>query len=72
MRCLGIPNTAHFANITKIDDAIELWKKLRDEKEKEVFKPELEVSVYTLFGTILCFAVHVILIGRYFVVLGGI
>lgn len=23
MRCLGIPNTAHFANITKIADAVE-------------------------------------------------
>jgi len=23
MRCLGIPNTAHFTNITKINDAIE-------------------------------------------------
>lgn len=45
MRCLGIPNTAHFANITKIKDAIELWKKLKDAKEQEIFHPELEVTV---------------------------
>lgn len=42
MRCLGIPNTAHFANITKISDAIELWQKLREKKERTKFKPELE------------------------------
>lgn len=22
MRCLGIPNTAHFANVTQIEDAV--------------------------------------------------
>lgn len=35
MRCLGIPNTAHFANITKIEDAISLWEKLKAEKHKD-------------------------------------
>jgi len=39
---LGIPNTAHFANITKIADAIELWQKLRDQKEVQRFRPEVE------------------------------
>lgn len=39
MRCLGIPNTAHFANITKIQDAISLWEKLKNEKQKEKFQP---------------------------------
>ena len=32
MRCLGIPNTAHFANVTKIEDALALWEKLKNEK----------------------------------------
>lgn len=40
MRCLGIPNTAHFANITKINDALELWKKISAEKETHRWNPE--------------------------------
>lgn len=39
MRCLGIPNTAHFANITKIQDAISLWDKLKNERKKDKFQP---------------------------------
>lgn len=39
MRCLDIPNTAHFANITKIQDAITLWEKLKVEKQKDKFQP---------------------------------
>lgn len=39
MRCLGIPNTAHFANITSIEDAVKLWNKLKEEKQREKFQP---------------------------------
>ncbi|XP_075145167.1 splicing factor 3A subunit 3 [Haematobia irritans] len=35
MRCLGIPNTAHFANVTQIEDAITLWEKLKSQKTSE-------------------------------------
>ncbi|KAI1294781.1 Splicing factor 3A subunit 3 [Halotydeus destructor] len=42
MRCLGIPNTAHFANVTSIEDALKLWHKLKDEKQKEKFQPANE------------------------------
>jgi splicing factor 3A subunit 3 len=42
MRCLGIPNTAHFANITKIADAIELWQKIRETKEFMRWRPEVD------------------------------
>lgn len=42
MRCLGIPNTAHFANVTSIEDAIKLWNKLKDEKMREKFQPSIE------------------------------
>lgn len=42
MRCLGIPNTAHFANVTLIQDAIRLWHKLKDEKQREKFQPANE------------------------------
>jgi len=42
-RCLGIPNTAHFANIVLIEDAIQLWDKLKVTRENERFKPDNEV-----------------------------
>lgn len=42
MRCLGIPNTAHFANVTKIEDAIALWQKIKTHKEEERWKPDAE------------------------------
>ena len=42
MRCLGIPNTAHFANVTQIEDALKLWHKLKDEKQKEKFQTATE------------------------------
>ncbi len=40
---MGIPNTAHFANITLIEDAIQLWEKLKVTREHERFRPENEV-----------------------------
>ncbi|XP_035223420.1 splicing factor 3A subunit 3-like, partial [Stegodyphus dumicola] len=42
MRCLGIPNTAHFANVTQIEDALGLWQKLKEQKQKERFLPSNE------------------------------
>ena len=42
MRCLGIPNTAHFANVTQIEDAMALWEKLKVQKQDEAWKPEQE------------------------------
>lgn len=42
MRVLNIPNTAHFANVTKIEDALSLWEKLKEEKAKERFQPDHE------------------------------
>jgi len=42
MRCLGIPNTRHFHDVTKINDAIALWNKLRKDKWEETWKPEHE------------------------------
>ncbi|KAI8146779.1 hypothetical protein BJV82DRAFT_643323 [Fennellomyces sp. T-0311] len=37
MRCLGIPNTRHFHEITKIDDAYALYEKLKKENAAEDF-----------------------------------
>lgn len=42
MRCLGIPNTAHFANVTQIEDALALWEKLKTMKHEERWQPEHE------------------------------
>ena len=42
MRCLQIPNSAHFANVTSIEDAMRLWNKLKEEKQKEKFQPLAE------------------------------
>lgn len=35
MRCLGIPNTAHFTGIVLIEDAMALWEQLKLVKSKE-------------------------------------
>ncbi|CAI5443196.1 unnamed protein product [Caenorhabditis angaria] len=42
MRCLGVPNTAHFANITKIKDALDLWNKMKVEKERGKWNPDMD------------------------------
>ena len=42
MRCLGIPNTAHFANVTQIEDALSLWAKLKLQKASERWQPDTE------------------------------
>lgn len=42
MRCLGIPNTAHFHNITSIEDALALWEKLKESKKQEVFRHDMD------------------------------
>ncbi|KAJ3241615.1 hypothetical protein HDU78_001744 [Chytriomyces hyalinus] len=40
MRCLGIPNTKHFQEITRIQDAYTLWEKLNSTKKAESFKAD--------------------------------
>jgi splicing factor 3A subunit 3 len=40
MRCLGIPNTLHFANVTQIEEAIQLWEKIKSQKNQERWVPE--------------------------------
>ncbi|KAJ3040108.1 Splicing factor 3A subunit 3 [Rhizophlyctis rosea] len=41
MRCLGIPNTRHFHEITKIEDAHTLWERLKGNTKLESFKADL-------------------------------
>ena len=37
MKSFGIPNTKHFHGVTKIDDALQLWKTLQTKTEREDF-----------------------------------
>ena len=53
MRCLGIPNTAHFANITSIVDAVQLWEKLKQTREQERFRSENEEEFEDSLGNVL-------------------
>ncbi|XP_034253187.1 splicing factor 3A subunit 3 [Thrips palmi] len=52
MRCLGIPNTAHFANVTQIEDALALWEKIKDQKETERWQPEAEEEFEDSLGNV--------------------
>jgi splicing factor 3A subunit 3 len=42
MRCLGIPNTKHFHDITLIEDAVALHQKLKTNISVEVFDAAAE------------------------------
>jgi len=42
MKCLGIPNTAHFAYVTLIEDAITIWEKMCAERESATWKNDNE------------------------------
>ncbi|KAI6191199.1 Matrin-type domain-containing protein [Aphelenchoides bicaudatus] len=53
MRCLGIPNTSHFANITKIQDATDLWRKMCTEKESVKWDAELDEQFEDTKGNVL-------------------
>lgn len=52
MRCLGIPNTAHFANVTQIEDALALWEKLKSQKQAERWQPEQEEEFEDSLGNV--------------------
>ncbi|KAE8717474.1 OBP3-responsive protein 1 isoform 1 [Hibiscus syriacus] len=42
MRCLGIPNTKNFNEITNIEEAQELWEKIRERQGVNKWRPDLE------------------------------
>lgn len=43
LKCLGISSfVKHYSEITKIDDALELNKKINESKKKEAFRPEID------------------------------
>lgn len=53
MRCLKIPNTAHFKEITKIEDAITLYEKLKRDAEEQTFRPDHDVECEDIQGNVM-------------------
>eukprot|EP00919_Chromeraceae_sp_WS-2016_P062278 GHVR01147485.1.p1 GENE.GHVR01147485.1~~GHVR01147485.1.p1 ORF type:complete len:633 (-),score=152.06 GHVR01147485.1:37-1893(-) len=53
MRCLKIPNTTHFKEITKIEDALNLYEKLKHEAEEKAFKPANDVECEDQHGNVM-------------------
>merc|ERR1711918_224379 len=53
MRCLKIPNTAHFKEITKIEDAIMLYDKLKKDAEDQTFRPDHDVECEDIQGNVM-------------------
>ncbi|XP_036355234.1 splicing factor 3A subunit 3-like, partial [Octopus sinensis] len=60
MRCLGIPNSSHFANVTKINEAVErtirfsiaVWGKIQLKKDKDRWKAEIEEEFEDSMGNV--------------------
>jgi splicing factor 3A subunit 3 len=53
MKSLGIPNTKHFHGVTKIDDAIELYKSLQGKLQEEQFDGTREEEYEDSHGNVL-------------------
>lgn len=53
MRCLKIPNTAHFKEVTKIEDAISLYEKLKRDAEEQTFRPDHDVECEDIQGNVM-------------------
>eukprot|EP01053_Blabericola_migrator_P000650 Blabericola_migrator_1__649@NODE_1160_length_5242_cov_189_748406_g790_i0_p2_GENE_NODE_1160_length_5242_cov_189_748406_g790_i0NODE_1160_length_5242_cov_189_748406_g790_i0_p2_ORF_typecomplete_len589_score133_76DUF3449/PF11931_8/5_2e03DUF3449/PF11931_8/5_5e02DUF3449/PF11931_8/2_2e72SF3A3/PF16837_5/8_7e17SF3A3/PF16837_5/1_7e04SF3a60_bindingd/PF12108_8/0_057SF3a60_bindingd/PF12108_8/1_7e02SF3a60_bindingd/PF12108_8/2e03INCENP_ARKbind/PF03941_15/0_53_NODE_1160_length_5242_cov_189_748406_g790_i04752241 len=53
MRCLKIPNTVHFKEITKIEDALALYERLKTETEAKSFLADQEIEVEDAEGNVM-------------------
>lgn len=53
MRCLGVPNTKHFHDITLIADVLALYNKIKDELRREQFNGDLEEEFEDSQGNVL-------------------
>mmetsp|Transcript_43863 Transcript_43863/g.95799 ORF Transcript_43863/g.95799 Transcript_43863/m.95799 type:complete len:531 (-) Transcript_43863:78-1670(-) len=53
MRCLKIPNTSHFKEITKIEDALTLYEKLKKDAEEQTFRPDQDVECEDIQGNVM-------------------
>ena len=53
LKCLGITNTSLFREITSIEEAQELWKKIQRDKKKEAKLEENIVEVEDSSGNVM-------------------
>jgi splicing factor 3A subunit 3 len=53
MRCLGVPNTKHFHDITLIEDALALYAKIKDNLKKEQFTGDIDEEFEDSEGNVL-------------------
>jgi splicing factor 3A subunit 3 len=53
MRCLGIPNTKHFHDITSIEHVITLHNKLKDQLSQELYVGDFEEEFEDSHGNVL-------------------
>eukprot|EP01035_Chromulina_nebulosa_P017415 gene17415-22965_t len=53
MKCLGIPNSKHFHDITLIEDAVTLYNKIKDQIDSEQFLPDLQEEFEDTEGNVL-------------------
>ncbi|KAF4717146.1 hypothetical protein FOZ62_025137, partial [Perkinsus olseni] len=51
MKCLRIPNSKHFHDITRIEDAITLYEKLRREQAIQGFDPDTDIECEDNMGS---------------------
>ncbi len=52
LKCLGIPNTRHFFQVTSIKDAQDLWDKLKVQARQENFRPEVMEELEDQHGNV--------------------
>jgi len=52
MACLQIPNTKHFHEVTKINDALHLYKKIKKDNWEKSWKPEVEEEYEDMEGNV--------------------
>ena len=53
MKCLKIPNTVHFRDVTRIEDALKLYHKILQDNYVNSFKPDVEEEFEDSEGNIL-------------------
>lgn len=53
MRCLKIPNTVHFKEITNIEDAIKLYEKLKQQAEAQTFRQDNDIECEDSRGNVM-------------------
>jgi len=53
MRCLGVPNSKHFHDITSIDDVLTLYHKIKDQLRQEQYLPDYDEEFEDTQGNIL-------------------